>query len=101
MKITLWEKQASAFLECKAEYMKPNVILIVTSTSAKSMQGTTLNTVNRILIVSYPFNIIYILKTLLAPAGDTVLWSSSSTQYFFNIEHPYVVELRKNYKTEE
>ncbi|KAK1365454.1 hypothetical protein POM88_041015 [Heracleum sosnowskyi] len=71
MRITLWENQARAFLDCTSEYKKPNVFVIVTSTSAKNMQG------------------------------DIVLWSSSSTHYYFNIDHPDIVELRKNYKIEE
>ncbi|KAK1370142.1 hypothetical protein POM88_036234 [Heracleum sosnowskyi] len=34
-------------------------------------------------------------------AGKTVLWSSDSTQYFFNIDHPDLVELRNNCKLDE
>ncbi|KAK1355509.1 hypothetical protein POM88_048765 [Heracleum sosnowskyi] len=71
MRITLWENQAHAFLQCNVEYNKTNVFVVVTGTSAKDLQG------------------------------DIVLWSSYSTQYFFNIDHPDIVELKKNYNIEE
>ena len=34
-------------------------------------------------------------------AGTVDLWSNSSTQYFFNIDHPDLLELKKDYKMEE
>ncbi|KAK1365357.1 hypothetical protein POM88_040918 [Heracleum sosnowskyi] len=71
IKITLWEDQAREFLQLEHEYRKANVFVIVTSTSPKLVQG------------------------------EPVLWSTYSTKFYFNIDHPDLVELRGNCKLDE
>ncbi|KAK1402507.1 hypothetical protein POM88_002112 [Heracleum sosnowskyi] len=67
MKITLWENQAHDFLQLRTEYHeKPNIYVIVTSTTTKLV------------------------------SEEHVLWSSSSTQLYFNIDHPTILALRTN-----
>ncbi|KAK1379204.1 hypothetical protein POM88_025948 [Heracleum sosnowskyi] len=67
MKITLWENQAHDFLQLRTKYHeKPNIYVIVTSTTTKLV------------------------------SEEHVLWSSSSTQLYFNIDHPAILALRTN-----
>ncbi|KAK1390364.1 hypothetical protein POM88_018542 [Heracleum sosnowskyi] len=68
MKIVLWENQAYDFLHYKTDCEKPNVFLLVTGTTSKLVKG------------------------------EHVLWSSSSTNYFFNIDNPAIISLRANMK---
>ncbi|WOH08889.1 hypothetical protein DCAR_0728340 [Daucus carota subsp. sativus] len=70
IKVTSWENQAFEFLKLENEYTQPNVIVIITGTSTRLVKG------------------------------ETVLWSSSSTQYFFNIDHSAVTTLRESTKLE-
>ncbi|KAK1388007.1 hypothetical protein POM88_016185 [Heracleum sosnowskyi] len=58
--------KAYNFLNLETKYKKPDVFVIVTGVSTKSVQG------------------------------EIVLWSSSSTQSFFDIEHPALLTLREN-----
>ncbi|KAK1390377.1 hypothetical protein POM88_018555 [Heracleum sosnowskyi] len=68
VKIVLWENQAYDFLHYKTDCEKPNVFLLVTGTTSKLVKG------------------------------EHVLWSSSSTNYFFNIDNPAIISLRANMK---
>ncbi|KAK1367292.1 hypothetical protein POM88_042853 [Heracleum sosnowskyi] len=70
MKIVLWENQAHDFLQYKIDCEKPDVFLLVTGTTAKLVKG------------------------------EHVQWSSSSTNFFFNIDHPTIVSLRASMKGE-
>ncbi|KAK1388346.1 hypothetical protein POM88_016524 [Heracleum sosnowskyi] len=68
MKIVLWENQAYDFLHYKTDCEKPNVFLLVTGTTSKLFKAT----------------------------REHVMWSSSSTNYFFNIDNPAIISLRAN-----